>query len=278
MPRGFCKLAALALDYSNQFLMQLVDSHCHLNFPDFDGRIADILQNAAKNQVSHILCIATSWENRADVMKLAREHAAISASVGIHPTTEGGYEPTVDELLEAATDTLVVAIGETGLDYFRSEGDLTWQHERFHRHIDVAKQSGKPLIIHTRAAADDTMNTLREHDARDAGGVMHCFAEDWEIAKQALDIGFYVSFSGIVTFKSAKNVQEAAKQVPLDRLLVETDAPYLAPTPHRGKTNEPAYVRHTAEFVAELRGISLESLAEATTENFYRLFPYASKT
>ena len=278
MPRGFCKLAALALDYSNQFLMQLVDSHCHLNFPDFDGRIADILQNAAKNQVSHILCIATSWENRADVMKLAREHAAISASVGIHPTTEGGYEPTVDELLEAATDTLVVAIGETGLDYFRSEGDLTWQHERFHRHIDVAKQSGKPLIIHTRAAADDTMNTLREHDARDAGGVMHCFAEDWEIAKQALDIGFYVSFSGIVTFKSAKNVQEAAKQVPLDRLLVETDAPYLAPTPHRGKTNEPAYVKHTAEFVAELRGISLESLAEATTENFYRLFPYASKT
>ena len=278
MPCGFCKLAALALEYSNQFLMQLVDSHCHLNFPDFDGRIADILQNAAKNQVSHILCIATSWENRADVMKLAREHAAISASVGIHPTTEGGYEPTVDELLEAAADTLVVAIGETGLDYFRSEGDLTWQHERFHRHIDVAKQSGKPLIIHTRAAADDTMNTLREHGARDAGGVMHCFAEDWEIAKQALDIGFYVSFSGIVTFKSAKNVQEAAKQVPLDRLLVETDAPYLAPTPHRGKTNEPAYVRHTAEFVAELRGISLESLAEATTENFYRLFPYASKT
>ena len=252
--------------------MQLVDSHCHLNFPDFAGRISDILQNAADNQVSHMLCIATSWENRDDVMKLAREHAPISASVGIHPTTEGGYEPSVDELLEAAADPLVVAIGETGLDYFRSEGDLTWQHERFHRHIEVAKRSGLPLIIHTRAAAEDTMDTLRNHDARDAGGVMHCFAEDWEVAKQALDIGFYVSFSGIVTFKSAKNVQEAARQVPLDRLLVETDAPYLAPTPHRGKSNEPAYVRHTAEFVAELRGISLEALAEATTENFYRLF------
>ncbi len=258
--------------------MQLVDSHCHLNFPDFADRIPDILQNAADNQISHLLCIATSWENRKEVLELAREHAPISASVGIHPTTEGGHEPSVDELLEAASDPLVVAIGETGLDYFRCEGDLTWQHERFHRHIEVAKTCHKPLVIHTRAAANDTMDSLRTHRAREAGGVMHCFAEDWEIAKQALDIGFYISFSGIVTFKSAKDVQEAARQVPLDRLLVETDAPYLAPVPYRGKTNEPAYVRYTAEHVANIRGISLEELAEATTENFFRLFNSAVRT
>lgn len=252
--------------------MQLVDSHCHINFPDFAERMPDILQNAADNQIGHMLCIATSWENREDVMALARAHAPISASVGVHPTTQGGYEPSIEELLEAALDPLVVGIGETGLDYFRTEGDLTWQHERFHRHIEVAKTCQKPLIIHTRAAAEDTMNTLRDHNARDAGGVMHCFAENWEVAKQALDIGFYVSFSGIVTFKNAKDVQDTALQVPLDRLLVETDAPYLAPMPHRGKTNEPAYVRHTAEYIAQLRGISLETLAEATTNNFYRLF------
>lgn len=252
--------------------MQLVDSHCHLNFPDFQGRIPDILQNAADNQIEHLLCIATSWENRNEVLQLARSHAPISASVGVHPTTEGGYEPSVDELLEAASPEEIVAIGETGLDYFRSTGDLTWQHERFHRHIDVARQCQKPLIIHTRAAAADTMDTLRDHNARDAGGVMHCFAEDWDTARQALDIGFYISFSGIVTFKSAKQVQDVAMKTPLDRILVETDAPYLAPVPHRGKTNEPAFVRHTAEFVAELRGIPLEELAEATTNNFYQLF------
>lgn len=256
--------------------MQLIDSHCHLNFPELSNRIADILQNAVDNQISHLLCISTSWENHEDVLKLAREHEPISASVGIHPTTEGGHEPSVDELLEAAADPLVVAVGETGLDYFRSTGDLTWQHERFHRHIDVARQIEKPLIIHTRAAADDTMETLRTHRAGDAGGVMHCFAEDWRIAEQALDIGFYLSFSGIVTFKSAKEVQEVARKAPLNRILVETDAPYLAPVPYRGKINEPAYVRHTAEFVAQLRGITLDELATATTENFYRLFPGAS--
>lgn len=256
--------------------MQLVDSHCHINFPDFADRMPDILQNAADNQVGHMLCIATSWENREEVLALARAHAPISASVGVHPTTEGGYEPSVAELLEAAAAPEIVAIGETGLDYFRSEGDLTWQHERFHRHIEVARTSNKPLIIHTRAAAADTMDTLRDHKAVECGGVMHCFAEDWDIARQALDIGFYISFSGIVTFKSAKAVQEVAKKVPLDRILVETDAPYLAPVPHRGKMNEPAFVRHTAEYVAELRGISLEELAEATTGNFYNLFSGAA--
>ena len=252
--------------------MQLVDSHCHINFPDFENRIPEILQNAADNQVKHLLCIATSWENRLDVLQLAKDYAPISASVGVHPTTEGGYEPSTDDLYEAAIDPNIVAIGETGLDYFRSTGDLTWQHERFHRHIDVAKRCQKPLIIHTRAAAADTMDTLRDHNARDAGGVMHCFAEDWETAKQALDIGFYISFSGIVTFKNAKTVHEVAQKTPLDRILVETDAPYLAPVPFRGKSNEPAYVKHTAEHVAELRGISLEEVAEATTANFFTLF------
>ena len=253
--------------------MQLVDSHCHLNFPEFENRIGDILQNAADHDVRRLLCISTSWENQADVLALAAEHAEITASVGVHPTTEGGHEPTTDELIAAAAQPNVVAIGETGLDYFRTTGDLTWQHARFHRHIEAARQCRKPLIIHTRAAADDTMKTLREHQARDAGGVMHCFAEDWAVAKQALDIGFYISFSGIVTFKSAQAVQEAARQVPLDRLLVETDAPYLAPVPHRGKTNEPAFVRHTAEFLAELRGQTLDEIGEATTANFDRLFP-----
>ena len=267
--------------------MPLVDSHCHLNFPDFDGRIDAILQNAAEHDVRQLLCIATSWENRADVLDLAREHAPISASVGVHPTTTGGHEPSVEELLEAAEDPAVVAIGETGLDYFRFDGELepdlparatgalAWQHERFHRHIEVARRASLPLIIHTRAAADDTMATLREHGAAEAGGVMHCFAEDWRIAREALDIGFHLSFSGIVTFKSAKAIQEVATRAPLDRILVETDAPYLAPVPHRGKTNEPAFVRHTAEFVAALRGIAIEELAEATTANFHALFPKA---
>ena len=219
-----------------------------------------------------MLCIATSWENRDEVLALAAAHSEISAAVGVHPTTTGGHEPTLEELTEAVAADNVVAVGETGLDYFRSEGDLRWQHERFNRHIEAARSVKKPLVIHTRAAADDTMQTLRDHSARDAGGVMHCFAEDWQIAEQALDIGFYISFSGIVTFKSAKAVQEVAMKAPLDRILVETDAPYLAPVPHRGKTNEPAYVRHTAEFVAELRGITLDEVAKATTENFYRLF------
>ena len=252
--------------------MHIVDSHCHLNFPDFDGRIPDIIQNAKDNEISHMLCIATSWENRDEVLALAAAHSEISAAVGVHPTTTGGHEPTLEELTEAVAADNVVAVGETGLDYFRSEGDLRWQHERFHRHIEAARSVKKPLVIHTRAAADDTMQTLRDHNARDAGGVMHCFAEDWRVAEQALDIGFYISFSGIVTFKSAKAVQEVAMKAPLDRILVETDAPYLAPVPHRGKTSEPAYVRHTAEFIAELRGITLDEVAKTTTENFYRLF------
>lgn len=255
--------------------MQLVDSHCHLNFPEFDGRIPDILHNAAQNEIGHLLCISTSWENQPHVLSMAEEHPQIFASVGKHPTTEGGHEPTAEDIINAAEHARVVAIGETGLDYFRSTGDLTWQHERFHAHIQAAKVVNKPLIIHTRAAAEDTMKTLREHKASEAGGVMHCFAEDWAVAKDALDIGFYISFSGIVTFKNAQAVQDVARKAPLDRILVETDAPYLAPVPHRGKTNEPAFVRHTAEHVAQLRGIEYDELMQATTNNFFRLFSAA---
>jgi len=196
----------------------------------------------------------------------------------VHPCEREGYDPTVDELVNIAIQDHIIAVGETGLDYFRVEDeDMTWQHHRFENHISAAKQVNKPLIIHTRSAAEDTMRILKEQGADQCRGVMHCFAEDWEVAKQALDLGFYISFSGIVTFKSATNVQEVARKTPLDRILVETDSPYLAPVPHRGKTNEPALVHHTAQFVADLRGISLEELASATTENFFRLFKSAKR-
>jgi TatD DNase family protein len=267
--------------------MPLVDSHCHLDFPDFDHRHVEILQNAVEHDVAHALCITTRWENRDTVLQLAHRHPGLSASIGVHPTTEGGHEPDADELVDAAADPLVVAVGETGLDYFRFEGELeadldarrkgalAWQHQRFHNHIDCAARTGLPLIIHTRAAAEDTLLTLEAHADRQASGVMHCFAEDWPVAERALAIGFYISFSGIVTFKNAKAVQEVAKRVPLDRLLVETDSPYLAPVPKRGKTNEPAYVSHTAHFIAELRGIAYEELMQASTANFFELFSRA---
>lgn len=258
--------------------MQLVDSHCHINFPQLKERLPDILHNASLNNIGHMLVVSTTWDNFSEILEMAAAHANLSASIGVHPCTTEGHEPSLQELTEFGEHPLVVAVGETGLDYHWHEGDLSWQHERFHRHIEAAKVLQKPLIIHTRSAAEDTMQTLRDHHARDAGGVMHCFAEDWQVAKQALDIGFYISFSGIVTFKSAPEIQEVARKAPLDRILVETDSPYLAPVPKRGRQNEPSYVKYTAEFVAELRGISLEELTEATTGNFYKLFPHARKT
>lgn len=257
--------------------LQLVDSHCHINFDAFDNDFPAILENARNNNVDWMLCVSVDWETYPEVLGLAQQHPQIFASVGVHPNHSDGYEPTFDELLQEAGRDEVVAVGETGLDYFRSSGDLSWQHERFVRHINVAKQVKKPLIIHTREAADDTMRMLKEHNADVAGGVLHCFAEDWRIAELALDIGFYISFSGIVTFKSAPLIQEVARKAPLDRILVETDAPYLAPVPKRGKRNEPAYTRHTAQFVADQRGISIDALAEATTENFFKLFSTASR-
>lgn len=254
--------------------MQLVDSHCHINFDELQKRLPDVLSNARLNDVAYMLCVSVNLEDFPQVFALAKEHSHIFASVGVHPCYEDVQEPSAQELVEIAQDDKIIAIGETGLDYFRTEDqDMEWQRDRFKRHISAAKTVNKPLIIHTRAAADDTMRILKEEGADTCQGVMHCFAEDWDVAKKALDLGFYISFSGIVTFKSATNVQEVARKCPADRILVETDSPYLAPVPLRGKMNEPANVRHTAQFVADLRGITLENLAEFTTENFFTLFP-----
>ncbi len=262
--------------------MQIVDSHCHINFEELQSDFAGLLSRANDNEISHMLCVAVNLEDFPQVRDLAHTHPHIFASVGVHPCYTDCEEPSVEQLVSLANDDNIVAIGETGLDYFRTKGDgssseLDWQRERFVRHIEASKETGKPLIIHTRSAADDTMSMLKEWDAGVGGGVMHCFAEDWETAQKALDIGFYISFSGIVTFKTAEQLRDVARKVPMDRILVETDSPYLAPVPMRGKTNEPSYVRHTAEFVAGLRGVSLESLAETTTENFFRLFSTANR-
>lgn len=259
--------------------MQIVDSHCHINFDELAQRMPEILQNAKDNDVSHMLCVSVNLEDFPQIKKLAHEHSHIFASVGVHPCYKDVKEPSIDELIDIASDERIVAIGETGLDYFRVEDqNMDWQRERFVRHIHAAKQVNKPLIIHTRNASDDTMRILKEEGADQCRGVMHCFAEDWEVAKKALDLGFYISFSGIVTFKSATQVQEVARKCPIDRVLVETDSPYLAPVPLRGKTNEPAYVRHTAQFVADLKGVSLEQLAAQTTDNFFELFPAPKDT
>lgn len=254
--------------------MQIIDSHCHINFPELSDSLPEILANARRNDISHMLCVSVKMEDFPEVLALAREYDHIFASVGVHPCNQDCQEPTADQLVQIAQDDNIVAIGETGLDYFRVEDeDMGWQQQRFRTHIAAARQAHKPLIIHTRSAAEDTMQILAEEGADQCRGVMHCFAEDWAVAKQALDLGFYISFSGIVTFKSARNVQEVAMKCPLDRILVETDAPYLAPVPVRGKLNEPAYVRHTAQFVADLRGMPLAELASATTANFFKLFP-----
>ena len=260
--------------------MKLVDSHCHINFEGLDERLPEVLENARRNNVSHMVAISVDMENYPRVREIADSYDAIFCSVGVHPNTEPdgseGFEPTTEQLVEMAAHKKVVGIGETGLDYFRSEGDLEWQRERFRRHIDAGRETGLPIIVHTREAATDTLRMLREENVGDAAGVIHCFTEDWDFAVAAMDLGFYLSFSGIVTFKSAKQIQEVASKAPIDRILVETDAPYLAPVPFRGKLNEPAYVKHTAEFVAELRGIALEELAECTTVNFFRAFSRAS--
>lgn len=253
----------------------LVDSHCHLDRLDltpFNGELDGALQTAREHGVGHMLCVCIDLEHFPAVLAPAQQHDNIYASVGVHPNEQEGREPDVATLVELARDANVIAIGETGLDYYRCDGDLDWQRERFRTHIAAAKQTGKPLIIHMREATEDTLRLMREESAGNVGGVMHCFAEDWDAARAALDMDFYISFSGIVTFNSAKTLKEVAKQVPLDKMLVETDSPYLAPTPFRGKPNQPAYVKYVAEHIAALRGISLEAVTEATTENFFRLF------
>ena len=248
----------------------LIDSHCHLNFPDLAQRLPEVLANMAEAGVDKAIAISVSRQSFEEVHAIAQNHPTIYATVGIHPDDPEAEEFSLEELLERAARPKVVAIGETGLDYHWCKGDLAWQHQRFALHIEAANRSGLPLVVHTRDAAADTMRLLREHQAH--AGVIHCFTEDVHTAKLALDLGFYISFSGIVTFKNATAIQEAARYVPLDRLLVETDSPYLAPVPKRGKPNEPAYVRHTATFVAQLRGDSLENIAQATTANCLRLF------
>lgn len=250
----------------------LVDSHCHLDFPELAKDLPALLANMAAGGVGQALCVGVSLENFPRVRALAEAHPQLVASVGVHPDHQEGEEPTAERLLDLAAHPKVVAIGETGLDYYRLTGDLEWQRERFRTHIRAARRAGKPLIIHTREAAADTLALMREEGAGEAGGVMHCFTETWEVARAALDLGFFISFSGIVTFRSAVALREVARQVPLDRLMVETDAPYLAPVPHRGKLNQPAYVRHVAEEVARIRGMGLEAVAEATTANFRKLF------
>lgn len=250
----------------------LVDSHCHLDFDPLGADVPSVLARARENGVGHMLCVSVTLERLPGIIDIARAHPRVYASVGVHPNEREGRDPTVEELIGLAEDPRVVAIGETGLDYYRSEGDLAWQHERFRRHIRAARASRKPLIIHTREAADDTLRIMAEEGAGEIGGVMHCFTESREVARRALDLGFYISFSGIVTFRNAETLRAVAREVPADRLLVETDAPYLAPVPYRGKTNEPAYVRHVAECLADVRGTDLDEFARQTTRNFFALF------
>ena len=253
----------------------LVDSHCHLDRLDlapFGGSIDGVLAAAQEQDIGHFLCVSINLEDYPAMLGIAEAHDQVTASVGLHPNEQGGHDPGISELVEQAAHPKVVAIGETGLDYFRSEGDLEWQRDRFRRHIAAARQSGKPLIVHSRDAKEDTLAVLAEEGAGEVGGVMHCFTGDWDMAQRAMDMNFYISFSGIVTFKSAQELQEIAQKMPADRMLVETDSPYLAPVPHRGKPNYPAYVRHVAEFIADLRNESYEAVAATTTNNFKRLF------
>jgi TatD DNase family protein len=256
-----------------------IDSHCHIDFPELSARLPEILGKMQENQVSHALCVSVDLPDFPRVLALAEQHANIYASVGVHPDYPDTPEPSVDDLIRLSNHPKIVAIGETGLDYYRLEGDLEWQRERFRRHIRASRATGKPLIIHTRSASEDTIRIMREEgagtDKGGAGGVMHCFTETLEVAQAAMEMGFYISFSGIVTFKSAKELQAVALAVPLDRMLIETDSPYLAPVPYRGKMNEPGFVRHVAEFIAKHKGVPLEEVAQQTTGNFFKLFKIA---
>jgi TatD DNase family protein len=256
----------------------LVDSHCHLDFPEYEGKIAEVREEMRSNGVTHALCISVNLAGFPKVLALAESYDNFFASVGVHPDHEERTALDPARLVELARHPRIVAIGETGLDYYRVSGDLEWQRERFRAHIRAARECRKPLVIHTRQAAEDTLTIMREEGAAEVGGVMHCFTETQEVAETAMALGFHISFSGIVTFKNAGALRDVARQVPLERLLVETDSPYLAPVPHRGKTNRPALVRHVAEEVARLRSISLEELAKATTANFFRLFIPPQKT
>lgn len=255
--------------------LSLVDSHCHLDRLDLaklGGDLDAVISAARQHAVTHMLCVCIDMNNLAAVTAVADRYPQVFASVGVHPNEQDTRDPEVGELVRLAQPAKVVAIGETGLDYFHGKGDLEWQRERFRRHIRAARESDKPLIIHSRDAREDTIRIMREEGADQIGGVMHCFTEDWTMAEQAMVLNFYISFSGIVTFRNAEQVQDVARRVPLERMLVETDAPYLTPVPYRGKSNQPAYVRYVAEHIAEIRDESLEAIARATTANFFQLF------
>jgi TatD DNase family protein len=253
-----------------------IDSHCHLDFPELKADADNIFALMETNAVTHALTISTTLKTFPDVLRVAESRANLWCSAGVHPDEQvDDHEPTLDELLKLADHPKVVAIGETGLDYYRLPEPLDWQRERFRTHIRASRACAKPLVIHTRNASADTLKIMREENAHEARGVMHCFTESQEVADQSIEMGFYISLSGIVTFKSAKELQAVAKTIPLDRMLIETDSPYLAPTPYRGKLNQPGYVKHVAEFIAALRGVSVEEIAEATTHNFFTLFSKA---
>lgn len=253
----------------------LIDSHCHLDRIDlkpYQNDFTNFMLAVDASQIGHLLTIAIDLESYPDMLSLVSDYPQISVTVGVHPNVQDGKDPTVDELIALGKPDKVIGIGETGLDYFRSEGDLTWQQQRFRNHIAAAKILKKPLIIHTREAKNDTLRILQEENASEVGGIIHCFTEDWDFAKSALDLNFYISFSGIVTFNSAKEIKEVAKKVPANRFLIETDSPYLAPVPYRGKPNYPTYVRHVAEHIAELRNTSFNDIAEQSSSNFRKLF------
>jgi TatD DNase family protein len=252
----------------------IVDSHCHLD--RLEGDLKQALDAAEKNDVRHILCVCIDLENFKSVLAIAEQYPHISASVGLHPT-DVMTVPSTDKLIKLSLHPKVVAFGETGLDYYRDTANKDQQQESFRNHIRASKQTNKPVIVHPRAAKDDTLQIIKEEGGDQVGGVLHCFTEDLEMAEQAIDLNFYISFSGIVTFQNAKSLQEIAKKLPMDRILIETDAPYLAPVPHRGKSNQPAYVKYVAEFIAQLRGVSYQEIAEKTTENFWKLFKVSDR-
>ncbi len=252
-----------------------IDSHCHLDRIDlapFENDFGVFIKEAENQKIEQMLCIGIDMPAYPALYELVKPYSHISLSVGVHPNVTEGEEVKLERLIELAEDEKVIAVGETGLDYFRSEGDLQWQVERFKNHIQAAKTVNKPLIIHTREAGQDSLDILEAENAQQVGGIIHCFTEDWDYAKRALDLGFYISFSGIVTFKNAVQIQEVAQKIPADRYLIETDSPYLAPTPFRGKPNYPTYVRYVAEKIAELRGEAVETVAAQSTANFKQLF------
>jgi TatD DNase family protein len=253
----------------------LIDSHCHLDRIDlkpYEDDFSCFITAAKANQLEHLLCIAIDLESYPAMLDLVLNFQEISLTVGVHPNVKECKDPSVDELVALGKLNKVIGIGETGLDYFRSEGDLSWQHQRFRNHIRAAKILKKPLIIHTREAKVDTLKILKDEGAEEIGGIIHCFTEDWEFAQKALDLNFYISFSGIITFNNATTIRDVVKKIPSDKFLIETDSPYLAPVPFRGRPNYPIYVRYIAEQIAELRGITVNKAADITTNNFYNLF------